>query len=238
MQALKPTNTKQRHVAHPKSVLVGYHGLTEEQVKNIEDLILGGATTNSIVLTIKNEWGGCKDVGRSAVLQKITHYKDEVLGKSIIKAHDLLKPETRQDLRLKLHTELNVMQEIEQLIIVQKTRLYRCIDEENRGTDVAALIAGVKPKDLLMRKDYMRKDVSSGIRLLSEMLDKLANIQMGLGVMKKAPIEIRGHLSVSNLDREKFGGLLSNTTQQAQATMKTLNSIQPIPQTIENGEES
>jgi hypothetical protein len=159
------------------------------------------------------------------VYKKVDAYKKNVLAKGIIKAHDLINEKTRYELRNKLHNELDVMAELNILIARQTDRTYRALEEEALGHTVK-VGTGKNAKEVT--KFILRKEVSSNVRLLSEMLDRQARIQMELGILRRAPVETKSTLHVTSDDRAKMEAGLTTTKTLANVTMETLAKISKL----------
>lgn len=173
---------KRKPRANAFTTLVGYHGITEAQQKKIDDLLMAGTSPWMVSRTIREEWGLATSISINALLQKVILYRDRVLGKGIIMAAQVMNTETREEIKKAIDEQLNVVAEMNTIILTQKARVTKLLEKE-KGLPV------------------LLKDATENIRILGTMLEKMAGLQMDVGLLKRVPKEVDVAIDVS---KEEF----------------------------------
>lgn len=147
-----------------------------EKMAIVDRMLLNGSTPESVARTIKLEWGHQQQVTLLSLRVKISKYKAEmVVGK--------LKYLTEGNPVLsKFAQRVDVLENLTRLVEIQQDRVSKAlIDEEKHGS------ISVKTGKLYKLNTMNRFE----IQLLGELYDKLASLQMDLGLLRKVPAKFQ-----------------------------------------------
>jgi len=150
------------------ATLVGYHGITEEEAAFLEQRLREGETPNQLAIMIQDKWGKATTISKQAVLMKLLHYRNVVMGSSILIAAARINPQDKGEILDRIRANVDVLTELQDLVAIQKRRLEKALRLESR-------VAG------------LRMEASGSIRLLAELLSRTADIQFDLGIMTRVP---------------------------------------------------
>jgi hypothetical protein len=202
----KALGTRRKIPPTKKNPMVGYHGITVEEVKVIDELLMSGKTPHFVSKYIREKMNRATTVSSIAVLMKVKGYRDDHLSKKIVLAASLIEEDKKAELVTQLVDDLDVLREISELCLTQKMRVVHLITQEKNKQDTLPFTA-------------------SNIRLLGELLVQAANLQMELGVIKRKPKKIEADINFNSEDRKKVFESMQFYDGTSEATAEVLRLI-------------
>ena len=147
--------------------------LGETTVQQVESRLLSGEGTTSVARHLKHELGAFPDLKEDSVKKNLDRYNAKVLKPRVLKEiSDRAKGKSASGLQ----AQLNAMDEMTDLVDIQRGRLDKVLVVESKMTGMVA------------------KHVTNEVRLLKELLVELGKLQLDTGVMRRAPKTVTGHM--------------------------------------------
>lgn len=164
---------------------------TETQALEFDFMINNGPVYKEIIKIIQDEWGHFEGRTQKTLLLKMYDYNTLVLKPKLamqVEGVDVYKE------LLALKDKVDSLKEFTILVLHQKERLGRTLSFEKMLVDTSDEGMSKNTKEVAAQA---RKE----IKLMGDLLEKLANIQMKTGVLKVAPRLISGEI-VKDDDRD------------------------------------
>lgn len=158
--------------------------LSTEQRQEVDLLLMKGASPMDVADLIMNQWGLYQnEVKLESFAKQLQRYRrrqlDPGLERGYRRAHKRGAPELDA-----FNTNINVMEELGQLILTHKQRIYKLLERE-------------KTMPVLL------SDVRHEMKELVNMLKVLADLQLETGVLKRAPKQVSGMLQLMSVGEEQ-----------------------------------
>lgn len=185
--------------------------LSEAQLAQFEAMLTRGGIYTDIIKVIKQEWKLFLDTSDRTLEDKIGRYNTHVMKP---KLEYMTDSEKRQQLHaevVKLEEVVDVNKDLVRLACIQKRRVERITGIEN-----LMMVPGSTTVPTSIT-DEARKE----IKVLADVLEKLAKVQLETGVIKRAPKFISGEIQ-----RSDENDPLKLTFQLTENFIDTLNSIE------------
>jgi len=193
----KVLNPKKR--GRKKLLLADYFKeFTESEILQIDFMLNNSERLEDIVEVIQKKFNKKTHTSNQYLSKRLSLYKRNILQPKIftqIQDVDVYKE------LLALKTKVDSMKEFTVLVLTQKKRLERALKLE--------LIAGVSER-------YARQEV----KLMADILEKLAKLQMETGILPRAPRVVSGEFEFDEQDPSKI------TYQVTESFMKALDDIE------------
>ncbi len=181
-------------------------GKYDELVKLFED----GKPATEVARIIHEDWQLLLELTPQSLVRTLQRFNEVVIrGELIRRVVDLATPLPNKELREKL----DALDELEELARVQKGRLYKIMTQENKGPMVM-------------------KAVSDEVKILTDLLNRVAMIHLETGVLKRASKKFSGSLTDENGGTREFSvteevdALMAGLTQ-ALKDVKNVTGSQP-----------
>jgi len=174
-----------------------YHRLValgEVRFRAMESLLLDGVSPEVVGRKIQNEWEEFGDVKPDTLTKQLQRYRDEVLEPRVYETSRRAKGRKDFFIRARrMSQDIDVGEEIGSMYLTQKGRINRLLKQED-----------AMPSALL-------NQVREEMRVANTLLDNLKDFQLKTGVVKAAPKEIHGVLTVeSSPGKEAFTRMVEN----------------------------
>lgn len=171
---LKPKRSE--GVVQPELVNPHPRGLTKfSRIANLPDeqreILHGMYAENrpiSYMIEVLTNMGLFTDVRPSSLKQYLYRYKWEVIDKQILVRADLIDPKVKARLATEVTADLDVLSEISELVISQKSRVSKMLNRE---------------KDMPM----LFNSLGGEIRTLANLLGQHADLSFELGLLRRVP---------------------------------------------------
>ena len=158
------------------------HALGAARIAEIDQMIGRGDLPRDIAQIIQTEWGLLTDVRADSVKKMLERYRKTELRAKVIAqvsgANELVRTKT-------LQKRLNAMEEIQNLVAVQRGRFEKMLVREHAGP-------------------LLLKQVSEEGRLLKDMLVELGKLQLETGLLVRAPKKLTGTLTDEEGNIQRF----------------------------------
>jgi hypothetical protein len=158
------------------------HALGAARIAEIDQMIGRGDLPRDIAQIIRAEWGLLTDVRADSVKKMLERYRKTELRAKVIAqvsgANELVRTKTMQK-------RLNAMEEIQNLVAVQRGRFEKMLVREQAGP-------------------LLLKQVSEEGRLLKDMLVELGKLQLETGLLVRAPKKLTGTLTDEEGNIQRF----------------------------------
>lgn len=157
--------------------------LPPDKLEEVDRLLLGGRPGREVARTILNEWGLLTDTKEDTLKKMLERYRNQDLrARETARVTEIV----REVSTVSLHKRMNALDELNELVSVQKGRFLKAKKMEDD-----------QPKFLL-------KQVSDEAKLLKEMLVELGRLQLETGIIQKAPRKLTGSITDANGDTRNF----------------------------------
>jgi len=172
------------------------YALGPDRVQQIDTMLIKNTTAEEVARVITEDWGFYADE-RPALTKQITRYRTEYIDASLKARADHAEKTQQGRLMVQLRTDqLNVLEDMLDVIIVQKGRINKALELEEKMPIIQAT-------------------VKFELKLLFDMYKLYSQIQLETGVLRRAPKTISGSF---HLDEE--AGML-----QFEAEMRTNSDL-------------
>ncbi len=185
----KYTRNKPR-IPRAELVVNYFSVLNPQQAIELDYLIQKGTTQWELVSILQKEWNVFTDIKPKTLRDRISEYNTHVLKPKIIAGAENI--DVYKELMV-LKDKVDSVKEFTLLVLQQKQRLERALVVE-RQLAVAGL-APPKETSTTARKE---------IKLMADILERLAKIQLETGALKRAPKFISGEFQQSEDDPTKL----------------------------------
>lgn len=189
-------------------------GLGETRFRAIESMLMDGQSPEVVTDKIQKEWGEFGDVDRSTVVKQLQRYRNEVIEPRIYETSRRAK--SRKDFFIrarKMSQNLDVGQELTTLYLTQKGRIGKLLEQES------------KMPQLLLNQ------VREELKLANSLLANLQDFQLKTGLVKAAPTEIHGILSVeASPGKDTFFRMVESQDALRGATKEAMALLSDRPQ--------
>lgn len=158
---------------------------TESQLLEFDYMINNGPVYKDIIKIIQDEWGCFEGRAQKTLLLKMYDYNTLVLKPKLavqVEGMDVYKE------LLALKDKIDSLKEYTVLVLHQKERLDRILAVEK-------MIGTISEDGMSKNMKEMSSQARREIKLMGDLLEKLANIQMKTGVLKVAPRLISGEIA-------------------------------------------
>lgn len=147
--------------------------LSKEQLDRVALWLDQGMGMMDAAKKIKAEFGAYEDATADAVRQRLVKFRSRhVYAEKDDRLSKMLK--TRRG-RVRIEQHVNTMQELYHLYELQRTRVHKAVSLEEKGPLLMAATQGE-------------------IRCAADLLTRIGNLQLEIGVLPRAPKEVKGAL--------------------------------------------
>lgn len=140
--------------------------LGSDRMSEIDEMLRGGMSPAAVGKVIQTEWGELTSSKPETLKKQLDRYRAKVIRAQIIETTNALVKKIPTTVLAK---KLNVLEEMTELVSVQKRRFYKALNQED-----------LMPK-LLM------KNVTEEAKVLKDMLVELGKLQLETGALQRAP---------------------------------------------------
>lgn len=140
--------------------------LGSDRMSEIDEMLRGGMSPAAVGKVIQTEWGEMTSSKPETLKKQLDRYRAKVIRAQIIETTNALVKKIPTTVLAK---KLNVLEEMTELVSVQKRRFYKALNQED-----------LMPK-LLM------KNVTEEAKVLKDMLVELGKLQLETGALQRAP---------------------------------------------------
>lgn len=156
------TEPTEKKIAFKKLLAMG-----KEKMEMVDHLLVKGESAKGVAKMIQQEWKLHTKTTEGSLTKQLERYRRAHISKlSVFTA--AADPEEKRVILKRVNTQLNVMQELTELVEVQKERLLMAVEKE---------------RTVKMPFSWLRKDIDS----LSLLLGQLAEHQFKLGIIHEIP---------------------------------------------------
>jgi hypothetical protein len=174
------------------------HSLGVERVSEIDEMLGRGIPASQVTRTIQEDWRLLTSDKAASVKKMLERYRRSSLRQKVI---DRVAGATRGLPIATLKKKLSAMDELEQLVLVQKGRFEKMLVRENQGP-------------------LLLKQVTEEGKLLKDMLVDLGKLQLETGVLRRAPRTIAGTVV------DEFGNVRAfEWTEEQEALYRQLENV-------------
>lgn len=146
------------------------HEIGDERIAELDALLGKGVLPSELATKIQNDWGFLTDLKHDSVKKMLERYRKSELREKVVAQ---ITGVTR-DVRTKtLQRRLNAMEELQELVEIQKGRYRKLLVKEQQGP-------------------LLLKQVTDEGKLLKEMLVELGKLQLETGLLVRAPKKMTG----------------------------------------------
>jgi hypothetical protein len=173
--------------------------LGDERVADVDDMLSRGMPASAVARVIQEEWGELKDRQTASVKKMLERYRGSDLREKMIAE---VRQATHGISISTLRKKLNAMDELEQLVMVQKSRFEKMLLRERTGP-------------------LLLKQVTEEGKLLKEMLVDLGKLQLETGVLRRAPRTVSGTVT------DEFGNVRAFAwTEEQERLYRQLENVE------------
>ena len=198
-----------------KTKFARLYALSTERLEALDAMLMKGMTGVAAADIVVNEWKVYPKKDKSAVAKQITRYRNEVIEPNIVarvKSSDGT-PQGRALVEAKMG-DIDVLMGMSELIELQKKRINRLSPREEK---MPMLMASLRDE----------------IRLLFDMYKGCGQLQLDIGVLRRAPKQITGHFHLDDdRDMVNFEANIAHQTG-LRKVMKDVMGILEAPGTVE-----
>jgi hypothetical protein len=148
------------------------HGLGPERVAEIDAMLAKGLPASRVTQVIQEEWGELTGDKPPSIKKMLERYRRSALREKMIAQ---VAGATRGISLSTLKKKLSAMEELEQLVLVQKGRFEKILAREHAGP-------------------LLLKQVTEEAKLLKDVLVDLGKLQLETGVLRRAPRTVTGQM--------------------------------------------
>jgi hypothetical protein len=146
--------------------------LGHDRTQELRQRLLEGQPVAELVRLIQNEWGRMREYKPGSLKTLLYQYSKHVVRPMMVDR--VTRFADRRSPGGGTHLQISSLQELSALCEVQRVRVEKCLAAEQKKG------APINPQ------------ATEQIRLLTDMLHKLANLQIDVGLLPRAPKTVRG----------------------------------------------
>lgn len=197
--------------------------LKEHELIEFEMMLNKGDTIPEIVKRLQDQWGYFKDISARTLEDKLSAYNTHVLKPKMLAVIDDIDVYKET---LAMVEKIDVVKEFSVLLMQQKIRVERILKIERflNSADTSG-----KSKDI---SAAVRKE----IKIMGDLLEKVANLQLETGLLRRAPKVISGEFIGDDKDPKS---IKFNITEQFISTLDQIAkefNLDPDAITVEDKE--
>jgi len=173
---------KKPNKARKTTAYTRLRGLGPERMATIEYRMLRGDGPVLVARLIQEEWGEFQDVKHHTLVKQLARYKESELSNQMALLKDSPDAEKRTEILDKLDKQLDVAQEMAELIGIQKKRLKKGLDFEEKMPTLS-------------------KQLNMEVRLLKDTLNDLGKLQLETGILHRAAHRLDARVTHETTER-------------------------------------
>lgn len=160
------TKAQELHANSPTMAFKKLVAMGPEKIEMVDHLLLKGESPLKVARMIQKEWKLNTSISEESLKKQLVRYKNaNIKNVSFLTAAD---PKEKRVILKRVEAQLNIMQELTELVEVQKERVLMAIEKE---------------RTVKMPFSWLRKDIDS----LAILLNQLAEHQFKLGIIHEIP---------------------------------------------------